>query len=64
VEVSVVKCPDLTQAPFHLAAAGLGGDTAIADVGGVNNMEYVANNNKFHFDLEHVAKASGIPTAL
>lgn len=32
--VSVVDCPDLTQSPFHLAAPGLGGQTAIADVGG------------------------------
>ncbi|KAK3070631.1 hypothetical protein LTR53_010115 [Teratosphaeriaceae sp. CCFEE 6253] len=31
---SVVPCPDLTQAPFHLAASGLSGDESIADIGG------------------------------
>ncbi|KAH6676860.1 hypothetical protein F5X68DRAFT_235036 [Plectosphaerella plurivora] len=32
--VSVVTCPDLRQAPFHLATEGLSGDEKAADVGG------------------------------
>jgi hypothetical protein len=47
VSVSVVKSPSFPA----LGCKGFGGNTAIADVGGVNNMEYVANNNKFHFDM-------------
>lgn len=60
----MVTCPDLTAPPFGLAAPGLGGASAVADVGGVNNMEYVANTNKFHFDLEEVSQACGLPAAL
>jgi hypothetical protein len=36
--VSVVDCPDLRQAPFHLASRGLSGDEKIADVGGQPNL--------------------------
>ena len=32
---SVVSCPDLSEAPFGLAAAGICGKTRLADVGGV-----------------------------
>ena len=32
VSASVVHCPDLTAAPFHLAQSGLGGHEAICDV--------------------------------
>lgn len=31
---SVVDCPDLTQMPFNLAAKGLSGNEAVADIGG------------------------------
>lgn len=34
VSVTIVDCPDLTQAPFHLAASGLGGDSTIVEFGG------------------------------
>ncbi|TKA22414.1 hypothetical protein B0A50_07920 [Salinomyces thailandicus] len=30
----VTTCPDLTQAPFHLASPGLSGDESAADIGG------------------------------
>ncbi|PWY91189.1 DUF1907-domain-containing protein [Aspergillus heteromorphus CBS 117.55] len=36
--VSVVPCPDLRKAPFHLATEGLSGDEKIADVGGQPNL--------------------------
>lgn len=32
--ISVVQCPDLRQAPFHLATEGLCGEERVADVGG------------------------------
>ncbi|XP_074603755.1 ester hydrolase C11orf54 homolog [Brevipalpus obovatus] len=35
VEVSVTDCPDLTQKPFNMAGKGLGGRTAVAQLGGV-----------------------------
>lgn len=35
VSVGVEDCPDLTKAPFHLAAEGLSGSPRICDVGGV-----------------------------
>ena len=36
--VTVVPCPDLRQAPFHLATEGLSGDEKVADVGGQPNL--------------------------
>jgi len=33
VHVEIVDCPDLTQAPFHLAASGLNGDPTIVEFG-------------------------------
>jgi len=63
VKVSVVPCPDLSQPPFNLAGEGLGGSTGIADVGGVMNMEYVANHNKYHWDLKTLSGRIGTPNA-
>ncbi|KAL2811395.1 hypothetical protein BJX63DRAFT_399187 [Aspergillus granulosus] len=34
----VIQCPDLRQAPFGLAAAGLSGNPVVADVGGQANL--------------------------
>ncbi|KAK3701891.1 hypothetical protein LTR37_015202 [Vermiconidia calcicola] len=36
--VSVAPCPDLRQAPYHLAAQGLSGRECIADIGGQPNL--------------------------
>ena len=36
--VSVSRCPDLREAPFHLAARGLTGRECIADIGGQPNL--------------------------
>lgn len=36
--VSLTSCPDLRQAPFHLAARGLGGHECTADIGGQPNL--------------------------
>lgn len=35
---SVATCPDLQQAPFHLAASGISGNERIADIGGPLNL--------------------------
>lgn len=34
VIVEIVDCPNLSEAPFYLAAAGLGGDQTIVEFGG------------------------------
>lgn len=34
VTVEIVSCPNLTAAPFHLKAAGLGGSPRILEIGG------------------------------
>lgn len=34
VTVEIVQCPNLTAAPFHLKAPGLGGSTRILEIGG------------------------------
>lgn len=34
VTVSIVDCPDLTQAPYYLASSGLAGDETIVEFGG------------------------------
>jgi len=59
--VTVINCPDLTKTPYKLASSGLGGKTAIADVGGVKNMEFLVNNNKFHFDIKDMSSTMGLP---
>jgi hypothetical protein len=62
VSVSVVPCPDLTKTPFKCASSGLCGSTAIADVGGTQNMHYVANHNKYHFEIKELSKImTGLP---
>lgn len=33
-EAKVVDCPDLSLEPFNMVGSGLGGKTAIADIGG------------------------------
>lgn len=47
----MAACPDLTQAPYGLAAPGLGGRPVLVDVGGVMNLQYVANRQNAHFDI-------------
>lgn len=46
--VSVQPCPDLTLAPFHLAAPGLCGNSKILDVGGCPYLFPLAQRNKFY----------------
>ena len=51
--VDVVPCPDLRQ--HGLAFEGLGGSPELADVGGVDNLHYAANNG-VAFGFDDVAK--------
>lgn len=55
--VKPVSCPDLTKPPYSLAAAGLGGRPVLVDVGGVMNLQYVANRRKAHFDIGSIARS-------
>jgi len=60
--VKVVDSPDLTKDPWSLAAKGLGGKPRIADVGGVDNLNYCENRDStFHY--EDIAKTVGLPNA-
>jgi hypothetical protein len=53
--VHVIDCPDLTKPPFRLCFPGLGGKTAIADVGGPNNINY-KENHLTTFKLKELAE--------
>jgi hypothetical protein len=44
--VTVTKCPDLRQGPFHLAGAGLCGQPVVADVGGQANLSPMPDLSK------------------
>ena len=57
VSVEVVECPDLTAAPFGLAAPGLCGDARIADVGGVPNLTPTPKPEKV-YSLTNVLKTA------
>lgn len=57
--VEVVTCPDLREAPFELAAPGLGGQTAIADVGGPPYLIPLVNRNKT-YTFAQVASAVNV----
>ncbi|KAE9366780.1 DUF1907-domain-containing protein [Stipitochalara longipes BDJ] len=59
VSASVVPCPDLQQSPFHLAAAGLGGNERIADVGGPPYLHPLPNFTKKYSFLS-LAKLLGM----
>lgn len=53
--VEVVDCPDLRQAPYHLAAEGLSGSTAIVDIGGPPYLLPVVDRSKV-YDLRSVCQ--------
>lgn len=54
--VEVVQCPDLRQAPFHLATQGISGDEKIADVGGQPNL-FPRPRLDCHWSLTDIASA-------
>jgi len=64
-KVEIVDCPNLSEAPFGLAAPGLGGKTALADVGGVPYL--VPGPAKWRervYNLDYTASQVEIPGAL
>eukprot|EP00049_Salpingoeca_infusionum_P007442 m.121065 g.121065 ORF g.121065 m.121065 type:complete len:320 (+) comp13700_c0_seq5:203-1162(+) len=60
VAVSVAACPDLTQAPFHLASPGITGKPKLVDVGGVPNLIPLVTRSKI-YNLRDVADQIGMP---
>lgn len=59
VHVSVVPCPDLRSAPFHLADAGLGGRPAVCDVGGVPYLVPTAQTARPAYSMSRIADLLG-----
>ncbi|KAG0647978.1 Ester hydrolase [Hyphodiscus hymeniophilus] len=55
VSVSIVACPDLSQAPFNLAAPGLSGNPRIADIGGPPNLAPVPKLDR-KYSFSEIAK--------
>lgn len=55
VTVEVVDCPDLRQAPFHLAAEGLSGSPAIVDIGGPPFLLPLVDRTKI-YDLREIGQ--------
>lgn len=58
VLVEVCPCPDLSQAPFNLAASGLGGHPRILDIGGVPYLVPLAQKEKL-YDMKDYPKLTG-----
>ncbi|XP_017771768.1 PREDICTED: ester hydrolase C11orf54 homolog [Nicrophorus vespilloides] len=58
VLVEVVDCPDLTQAPFHLANKGLNGNPNLLDIGGPSFLIPLVDRTKV-YDLKDMAEISG-----
>lgn len=60
ISASVEKCPDLRQAPYNLAFAGLCGSPRIADVGGQPNLSPTPDFTK-KYDLLDIARLMEMP---
>ncbi|KAL6704858.1 hypothetical protein ACN47E_007541 [Coniothyrium glycines] len=54
--ISVERCPDLREPPFHLATKGLSGDEKISDVGGQANL-FPAPRLENRWSMEDIATA-------
>lgn len=54
VNVDVVDCPNLTAAPFHLVAPGLGGSETIVEIGGPPYLLPLVDRTKI-YDLKTIA---------
>ena len=53
-----MECPDLTQAPFDLAAKGLCGRTRVLDIGGVPYLVPLVQREKL-YDMKTYPKLTG-----
>lgn len=57
--INTVTCPDLRNAPYHLAAAGLGGNELIMDIGGQPNL-FPEPRLERQFDMAKCAHSAGL----
>jgi len=62
VSVSVVECPDLSKAPFHLAGKGLGGSPCLIEVGGPTYLLPLVQRDKL-YDLVDIPKVTKVNPA-
>ncbi|XP_033219087.1 ester hydrolase C11orf54 homolog [Belonocnema kinseyi] len=58
VTVEIVECPDLTEAPFALAASGLGGNPTLAEIGGEEYQWPSLQKDKL-YDIKTLARHLG-----
>jgi len=61
--VTVVDCPDLREAPWGLAAQGLGGSTRILDIGGVPYLMPSVKREKL-YDMKDYPELTGMKSGL
>ncbi|XP_072749056.1 ester hydrolase C11orf54 homolog isoform X2 [Anoplolepis gracilipes] len=57
-KVTLVPCPDLSQEPFNLAASGIGGETAIIELGDESYLSPVPRMEKI-YDIEQIVRYLG-----
>ncbi|KAK0082171.1 hypothetical protein PV325_010930 [Microctonus aethiopoides] len=55
VSVEIVECPDLTKAPFTLAASGLGSTGTLIEIGGPAFLLPLAQKDKI-YDIQYILK--------
>ncbi|KAJ6633590.1 Ester hydrolase C11orf54 like [Pseudolycoriella hygida] len=55
VNVDVVECPDLREAPYHLACEGLNGSAALCEVGGPPYLLPTVDREKI-YDLREISR--------
>ncbi|KAG5672001.1 hypothetical protein PVAND_002165 [Polypedilum vanderplanki] len=62
VKVEIVDCPDLTQAPFNLAASGLSGDQVVLEYGGPPYLLPLVNKSKVYDLVSLIRHIKGYET--
>nr|CAB3226507.1 ester hydrolase C11orf54 homolog [Phallusia mammillata] len=60
----VVDCPDLSKAPYGLAAPGICGKSRLADVGGVPNLIPLSQYKDKVYELQNISKRIDLPGGL
>ncbi|RWS12884.1 Ester hydrolase-like protein [Dinothrombium tinctorium] len=61
---AVVDCPNLRQAPFHLANEGLCGNPMVADIGGVRYLSPLPRLDKQPYNFTELGELMGFKNAL
>jgi hypothetical protein len=59
VDVTVVDCPDLSVAPFHLSAPGLSGDQTLIEYGGPPYLLPSVDRSKIYDIVPMIKKIKG-----